>query len=212
MVDLSHPFEQEPSVWPVDINPLFAFPRSMRSEPDALDSMSKHSLSMVKLPMERYHGTGVVVDIPKDKCGVVTPEDLENATPRIEKGDIVIVHTGNHRAWGDNEKYFGHRPGMNKAAADWLVAKEVKAFGIDCPAIDHPEWNLILNAISSNGIPGFENVGGDIELVVGKRVTVSALPVKVDTGNEPWIRIVAFIDEDEINKNAKPREYNCRVS
>ena len=31
------------------------------------------------------------MSIPKGKWEVITPEDLENATPRIEPGDIVMI-------------------------------------------------------------------------------------------------------------------------
>ena len=42
-----------------------------------------------------------MVDIPKGKWEVITAEDLENATPTIQRDDIVIIHTGWHRYWGD---------------------------------------------------------------------------------------------------------------
>src|SRR5512135_361494 len=32
-----------------------------------------------EIPLEKYYGTGVVVDIPKGKWGVITAEDLEKA-------------------------------------------------------------------------------------------------------------------------------------
>ena len=38
-----------------------------------------------ELPLENYYGTGVVVDIPKKKWEVITPEDLENAGLRLKK-------------------------------------------------------------------------------------------------------------------------------
>ncbi|HXE29032.1 MAG TPA: cyclase family protein, partial [Stellaceae bacterium] len=60
----------------------------------------------------RFFGTGVVVSIPKGKWGVVTPEDLEKARPKIQPGDIVMVNTGSHRNWGDNPDYFAYSPGL----------------------------------------------------------------------------------------------------
>jgi len=39
---------------------------------------------------------------------------------------------------------------------------------------DFPEWEPCHNAILSAGICGFENVGGDIDKVTGKRVTFAA--------------------------------------
>jgi len=44
------------------------------------------------------------VDIPKKKWEVITPEDLENARPKIEKGDIVIIHSGWHEKYSDSDE------------------------------------------------------------------------------------------------------------
>ena len=41
-------------------------------------------------------GTGVCVSIPKEKWGIITPEDPEAATPKIQEGDIVMINTGFH--------------------------------------------------------------------------------------------------------------------
>ena len=86
----------------------------------------------------RFFGTGVAVSIPKGKWGVITPEDLEKARPKIQPGDIVMINTGSHHNWGDNPDYFAYSPGLYKAAAEWLVAKKVKLVGVDVQALDHP--------------------------------------------------------------------------
>jgi kynurenine formamidase len=81
---------------------------------------------------------GVAVSIPKQKWGVVMPEDLERATPKIRENDIVMINTGAHRLWGDNDDYFAYSPGLYKEAAQWLVDRKVKLVGIDVQALDHP--------------------------------------------------------------------------
>jgi kynurenine formamidase len=86
----------------------------------------------------RFFGTGVAVSIPKGKWGVITPDDFENAEPRIQEGDIVMINTGSHHNWGDNDKYFAYSPGLYKAGAEWLVDKRIKLLGIDVQALDHP--------------------------------------------------------------------------
>jgi kynurenine formamidase len=86
----------------------------------------------------RFFGTGVAVSIPKGKWEVITAQDLENARPRIEPGDIVMINTGLHRIYGDNPDYHAYSPGLYKEAAEWLVARGVKMVGIDVQALDHP--------------------------------------------------------------------------
>jgi kynurenine formamidase len=90
------------------------------------------------IPLETFFGTGVVLSIPKNKWETIEPTDLEKATPKIEKGDIVLINTGWHRKYSDSQEYFGHAPGLSKKAAEWLVKKGVKLVGVDTACVDHP--------------------------------------------------------------------------
>ncbi|MEM1515745.1 MAG: cyclase family protein [Candidatus Bathyarchaeia archaeon] len=89
-----------------------------------------------QIPLENCYGEGVVVSIPKGKWEVITPEDLEKAEPKIEKGDIVIVNTGWHHKWGDNIEWLCYYPSFYKEAGEWFVKKGVKGVGITAPAMD----------------------------------------------------------------------------
>ena len=93
---------------------------------------------ITQYPLWRFFGTGVCIDVPKGKWGVITPEDLENAKPEIKEGDIVIVNTHQHHIWSDSDDYFAYGCGANKEAADWFVEKKVKMVGYGCQANDHP--------------------------------------------------------------------------
>lgn len=179
----------------------------------------------------RFFGTGVAVSIPKGKWGVVTPEDLENVTPRIEPGDIVMINTGSHHNWGDNDDYFAYSPGLYKEGAEWLVERGIKLFGIDVQALDHPlgtkmvdhgpgpshpyladeykketgrdvledfpHWEPAHKVLMTNGIPGIENIGGQLDKVTGKRCTFMAFPWRWPQGDGCGIRVVAVIDPDQ---------------
>src|SRR3954470_10892092 len=90
------------------------------------------------IAMDRFFGSGVVLDIPKAKWEMVTEKDLEQAKPAIEAEDIVIVVTGWHVKYADSKEYFGYSPGLSKGAAEWLVKKGVKLVGIDNAHVDHP--------------------------------------------------------------------------
>ena len=59
---------------------------------------------------------------------------------------------------------------------------------------DFPEWEPCHNAILSAGICGFENIGGDIDKVTGKRVTFAAFPWRWKKGDGCIVRLVAITD------------------
>lgn len=179
----------------------------------------------------RFFGTGVAVSIPKGKWGVITPEDLERASPQIRPGDIVMINTGSHHNLGDNDDYFAYSPGLYADAAEWLVQRKVKLVGIDVQALDHPlgtklvshgpgpshphledeyralhgrevledfpYWEPAHKIMLGAGIPGIENVGGDLDLVTGKRCTFMAFPWRWPEGDGCVIRVIAIIDPDQ---------------
>lgn len=122
-----------------------------------------------EVPLEKFFGTGVVVSIPKEKFEMITAEDLEKATPKIQPGDIVIINTGWHKKYGDNQDYFGRCPGLVPSAAHWLVEKGVKVVGHDTQANDHP----LATAIGPHGPGGgmlMPAINKEYEEYTGRRV------------------------------------------
>src|ERR1700677_4235036 len=69
---------------------------------------------------------------------VITPDVLENARPRIEPGDILMINTGMHNKLADTDEYYAYSPGLYKEAGEWIVNRGVKMLGIDTNALDHP--------------------------------------------------------------------------
>jgi kynurenine formamidase len=241
--DLSHPWGLGQPCWPyfedVKIERLHTMAKSgvltqkittvMHSGThiDAPGHVVPGTPFMDEVPLPYFFGTGVVVSIPKKKWEIITPADLEAARPQIRENDIVIVNTGWHKYYGDNQQYYGYSPGFYKEAGEWFVDKKVKMIGSDTQALDHPlgtaigphgpgkpdgllpqvcqeyhettgrtvledfpEWEPCHNAVLSNGICGFENIGGDIDKVTGKRVTFAAFP----KGDGCIVRLVAMLD------------------
>lgn len=179
----------------------------------------------------RYFGTGVAVSIPKGKWGVITPDDLERAVPKIRRGDILMINTGSHHKLGDNDDYYAYSPGLYKQAADWIVERGVKMVGVDVQALDHPlgtkladhgpgpshaylnaeyraltgrdilddfpYWEPAHKIMLGAGIPGIENVGGELDAVTGKRCTFMAFPWRWPQGDGCVVRVIAIIDPEQ---------------
>jgi len=109
-------------------------------------------LTVDKLPLDSFYGTGVIVDFRyMKKWDVVTAKDLENAKPKIEPGDIVLMNTGWHHYWRVNDYiYYNHYPGMYTEAGEWLLKKKVKMIGGTWGATDHPLAHYPLRGMYAN--------------------------------------------------------------
>lgn len=246
IVDLSHPWGHNVPLWPyfedVRIERIHYHAKSRvlsqrittvmhcSTHTDAPAHVEEGLPYIDEIPLEKFYGPGVVVDIPKGRWEVITPEDLENARPKIEKGDIVIIHTGWHHKYSDSTEYFVYSPGLYKEAGEWLVERGVKAVGVDQQALDHPlgtaigphgsgplcpwvleeyrqltgrevkddfpYWEPCHRLLLRNGIVGFENVGGDIDQVLGKRVIIAGFPWRWTKGDGSIVRLVAIVEDE----------------
>lgn len=67
-------------------------------------------------------------------------------------------------------------------------------------------WEPCHKYMMGNGIVGVENIGGDVDKVVGKRFKFMAFPIRWWLGDGSMVRCVAEIDEDDLN-NVPDRVY-----
>ena len=70
----------------------------------------------------------------------------------IERGDILIIHTGYHRHYPENwtdlsevdeTKYFIRHPGPTRAFAEWVLERGVRWLAVDAGSADHPMNTVI---------------------------------------------------------------------
>lgn len=243
--DLTHDWGYNVSFWPGK-NPVHSFTRHQFHSRDGAQVLQfttvMHRGTHMDCPLHvlaethditgfelwKFFGTGVVLSIPKGRWEVVTAEDLEQATPEIRPGDIVIINTGYHKKYGDDPDYYAYSPGLYREAAEWLVERGVKMVGIDVQALDHPLgtylgphgpgpiqphlndeykaeigrdiiddfplWEPAHKILMSNGIPGIENVGGNLDALSGRRMTLMAFPWRWAGGDGSFVRVVAIGD------------------
>ena len=196
---------------------------------DAPLHVTENTPTITGYPIYTFFGTGVAVSIPKGKWGVITPDDLQKATPEIRKNDIVMINTGSHHNLADSDEYYAYSPGLYKESAEWLVEKGVRMVGVDVQANDHPLGTKLVDhgpgpshphlmdeykretgrnvmedfpywepahkvLMVQGGIPGIENINGDLEAVTGKRCTFMAFPWRWPGGEGCGVRVVAVID------------------
>jgi kynurenine formamidase len=62
---------------------------------------------------------------------------------------------------------------------------------------DFPYWEPAHKIMMTNGIPGIENIGGDLDKITGKRCTFFAFPWRWPDGEGCALRVVAVIDPQQ---------------
>ncbi len=78
-----------------------------------------------------------------------------------------------------------------------LIEEYKEMFGRD-PKEDFPEWEAGHKTLMiGGGIPGIENVGGDLDSVTGKRCTFMTFPWRWQGGDGCGVRVLAVIDPDQ---------------
>ena len=152
-----------------------------------------------QLPLELFYGTGVVLNIPKEREEAVSHDDLKSCNPSIEKGDIVLIHTG-WRAEFDSVDFSRHHPYLSVEGANFLLEKKVRMVGIDTRSVDVPDSlrgknfrHTSLRVFLQNKIPVIHNLT-NMEPILGKRVTVMAFPINFRGACGSPARVVALVD------------------
>jgi kynurenine formamidase len=59
---------------------------------------------------------------------------------------------------------------------------------------DFPDWMPAHRMLLSAGVPTVENVGGQLQVLAGKRATFHAMPWRFERGDGCIIRLIAFVD------------------
>jgi len=97
-------------------------------------------LTIDKIPLASCYGEGVIVDMRyMKKWDIIDKKALDNAKPKIKKGDFVVINTGWHKYFPTyGYQYFNHFPGCYTEAAEWFIEHEIKALAVDGGATDHP--------------------------------------------------------------------------
>jgi len=223
--DLSHEWGHGMPEWPsapgIRVNPVHIHANHGQSvhEMDAIMHRGTHMDAPVHVTADwptitgyetwRFFGTGVAVSIPKGRWMINTGshrqfgdnDDYFNYSPGLydEAGrwlverQVKLVGVGvqamDHPL---GTKLVEHGPGPSHPH---LIEEYRREFGHD-PAEDFPHWEPAHKILMGNGIPGIENIGGDLDAVTGRRCTFAAFPWRWTEGDGCGVRVVAILDPD----------------
>jgi kynurenine formamidase len=153
--------------------------------------------SIDELPLECFTGNGAVISVKKKGGEEVTATDLESSDVAVKRGDILMLHTG----WDDkfDSPDYNLHPYLSVDAAEWMVKRGIKMFGIDCITVDLPTplrpkgFDFPVHRILlGNNILIAENVT-NLGSIVGKQTRILALPLRVKGSDAGHARIVAEV-------------------
>ncbi|MFG1479131.1 cyclase family protein [Xanthobacter sp. V4C-4] len=198
-LDLTHPFGPEVPRLPVFPPPRFDTLKALPADPITISSLEfvahvgthvdspRHFFTdgpaFEDIPLDRLSGPGVVWPVAVEAEGLIETRALEAATPRLEPGDILALHTGWSAHTGT--PLYDRHPSLSLEAAAWLVAQGIKLLAVDFPTpdlaghlrpagFDWPVHKLLL----SHGVLICEHLTGH-DALVGQRAEFffGALPV-----------------------------------
>jgi len=163
--------------------------------------------SVDKVDINRLIGEAVVIDCSFANGRGITGDDFEQARPRVEAGDIVLIYSNEQPATID--AFITEQTHVTPDGARWLVDRGVKAVGVQPFSFEHLYQALFVRDEYNKATPPphfeahqivlRENVYiieglGNLDQVVGRRLRFSALPLPVPGSSGSPVRAVAWSD------------------
>jgi kynurenine formamidase len=169
-----------------------------------------------QMPLSRLIGPGACVDVSQqcaaDRDYQASVEDFtawEKANDSTLDDRIILIRTGFGQHWPDRQKYLGTAeqgkaavaklrfPGLDPAAADWLVTRRrIRMVGIDTASIDYGQTTNYPThqRLFRDNVPALENVAA-MDALPAEGFLLVAMPMKIGGGSGAPCRVVAVLDD-----------------
>lgn len=166
---------------------------------DAPNHFIADGCDAAEIPLDNVCGAAVCLDVPCEPRHEITIGDLERANKQaeIQRGDIVLVHTGFGKFFTADPQRYHHHPFLSPDAAEWFVGRGVKMVAFDIPTPDRPvELRPAGYDFPAHKILLGKNVLiaehlANLEKVAGKRFRSFAFPLPIETADGSPVRFVA---------------------
>ena len=210
IIDLTRPITHEMPNFPGEPRPGFIhfgdvpdigfrctqvlMPTHFGTHTDAYTHFLPGTTTIDRMPLEKYVGPAVVLDVrkrPNRAC--VTRRDLEAAWPVGATAPRVLVNTG----WADRVQgpaYFRGFPGIEPEAARWLIRRKVILLGLDLPSVQPREYKRVHEMLFRAGVGVTEGLVNLSRLPRGD-VFFVGLPLALAGLDGSPIRAVAIIGD-----------------
>jgi kynurenine formamidase len=201
IIDLTHPLGADANVPPGLPQPTIDTPRTMASHGrnSSVITIPAHSGTHLDAPwhvsdtggdinsigLDRLIGPAVVWAFPQgDTPGGIGPAELEAASPKLQRGDAVLLSTGWGRKYGTPA--YHKRPWLTVDGAIWLREHGARLVGMDFANPEEPPSQHQMSMdfrdhheLLDHGVLIVENIA-DMSEIEGQRVRlfVTAAPIK----------------------------------
>jgi len=152
--------------------------------------MSDSPLYIDQMPLEKFVGSGVLLDVRGQNEILLREEYVD----RIAERSIVLFWTGRDEIFG-NREYFVENPFITEDFAKLLVEKKVKAVGFDSSSPDRYPYP-VHGILFSNGVLIIENLTNLASLQGVVNFEVLTLPLKIHADSS-IARVIAAVQENE---------------
>ena len=160
---------------------------------DAPRHFYQQGITIDKLPIDKFIGEAVYLDLSKTKLGTtITMKDIMVYENIIHVNDIVILNTGIFKKYlqeAFNTKY----PTISADVANWFVKKEISTFATDATSVDKDGESLIHKILLGANIPIIENLT-NLDNIISERIRLIAMPLKIKNGDGSPCRAIALLD------------------
>lgn len=155
--------------------------------------------SIDQMALDLFFGPAVCLNVSSVEPRTdITGEHLDAANKasavQVQRGDILLLHTGDWNRHGGESPYLSEFPGLGESAAEWIVSNGVKTFGVDSPTPDNPASNVYPCHLMCRraGITHYENLA-NLDKVLDKRFVFAGFPLKLRGGHGGPTRAVAIL-------------------
>ena len=153
-----------------------------------------------QMSLDLFYGPAVCLDVTGFAPHTdITAEDLDRIVSEspveVQRGDIVLFHTATWNRYVGDKRYLTDFPGLGESAAEWIVQRGVKTFGVDSPTPDNPASKTypVHMMCRREHITHYENLA-NLDQVVDRRFTFVGFPLKVRGAHGGPTRAVALVE------------------
>ena len=215
VIDLSQTIEPGMPCYPGTPEPVFCVLSSIAKHgfAEQMLTLSSHTgthidlpshilpqgVSLDALPLERFTGKGIAIDVRRSAGGEITIESLQAFETLIRECEFLLLFSGWSQYWGTPD-YFEGYPTLSPDAALWLAGFQLKGLGVDMISVDAPDSSdfPVHMQLLQNTILLIENLA-DLSLLLHSPFVFCCFPLKISKAEASPVRALAFM---EVNNQA----------